>query len=391
MTGVGKNISARLIAICLAVLMSLVFVPTVGGSGSGYDAYADGDEVVLTVKVQLGSDGVPESAKTYTEAQLREMADITTNAGYPGSTGSSPRMYKTRNAVTLEKLVKDALETDTAFTSDAVYKVTDMAEPLNPYSGSFTYNEVTSDSKFYPAMGADYANDGVVPSAEGAVAVPPALALTSTLDNISSTAGGDLASWDGKDTNAKNMQFLIGVSEEIYKGKKISGKKLVTGVDEITVIRYADKTSGDLRKELDDIKEKADELDKELAKEKADVARKNAENARLAQEKAQLEKDKALLFKAVSARISKLKAGKRSAAVTWGKIDSAQGYQLVYSTSKKFKGQKTVNVSGSSTVKNTVKKLKKGKTYYFKVRGYAKVGGNTVYTKYSPSKNVKIK
>ena len=38
-----------------------------------------------------------------------------------------------------------------------------------------------------------------------------------------------------------------------------------------------------------------------------------------------------------------------------------------------------------------MKKLKKGKTYYFKVRAYKKVAGKKVYTGYSNIVKVKIK
>ena len=45
----------------------------------------------------------------------------------------------------------------------------------------------------------------------------------------------------------------------------------------------------------------------------------------------------------------------------------------------------------NSTVKKTIKKLKKGKTYYVRVRTFKKVNGVTVYSKWSKKMSVKLK
>ncbi len=70
------------------------------------------------------------------------------------------------------------------------------------------------------------------------------------------------------------------------------------------------------------------------------------------------------------------------------------GYQIQYSTSKSFKsGSKTksVKVSSMSKTKKTLSKLKKGKTYYVRVRRYAKAFGNNYYSNWSSAKKVKVK
>lgn len=90
------------------------------------------------------------------------------------------------------------------------------------------------------------------------------------------------------------------------------------------------------------------------------------------------------------ASISKLKnvSGKK-AKVTLKKVSGANGYQIVYSTSKKFKSAKKTTATKTSV---TLKKLKKGKTYYVKVRAYKlDSAGKKVYGKYSASKQVMIK
>ncbi len=89
--------------------------------------------------------------------------------------------------------------------------------------------------------------------------------------------------------------------------------------------------------------------------------------------------------------LSKVTAGSKSAAVSWKTVSGASGYQVQYSTSSKFKSAKTATVSKGSSKKTTIKKLTKGKTYYFKVRAYKTVDGKKVYGAWSAVKNVKVK
>lgn len=77
-------------------------------------------------------------------------------------------------------------------------------------------------------------------------------------------------------------------------------------------------------------------------------------------------------------------------AVTWKKVAGAAGYQISYATKSTFKGAKNVLVKKGATVKRTVSKLSKGKTYYVKVRAYKTVGGKKQYSAWSTVKKVKI-
>lgn len=66
---------------------------------------------------------------------------------------------------------------------------------------------------------------------------------------------------------------------------------------------------------------------------------------------------------------------------------TAKCFELQYGTSKKFKKTKKVIL----TKKSYTKKLKKGKTYYVKVRGYNLKNGKKLYSAWSNVRKVKIK
>ena len=89
--------------------------------------------------------------------------------------------------------------------------------------------------------------------------------------------------------------------------------------------------------------------------------------------------------------MKKLTAGKKKFTVQWKKDKKADGYQVQYSTDKKFKKNvKSVNVSKKST-KATVKKLKKRKTYRVRVRSYKKINGKKYYSGWGKVKSVKVR
>ena len=94
-----------------------------------------------------------------------------------------------------------------------------------------------------------------------------------------------------------------------------------------------------------------------------------------------------------STKLSKVSAKKKGFEAKWEKQSSqTKGYQIQYSTSKKFaKGNKTKTISKNKTTSYTIKKLKKKKTYYVRIRTYKKVSGKTYYSGWSSVKKVKIK
>ncbi|MCD8232325.1 MAG: fibronectin type III domain-containing protein [Clostridiales bacterium] len=89
--------------------------------------------------------------------------------------------------------------------------------------------------------------------------------------------------------------------------------------------------------------------------------------------------------------ISSLKnSSSKKMAVKWSKNSKATGYQIQYSTSSDFSDSKTVTVKSYKTVSKTISSLKKGKTYYVRVRAYKIVDGTKYYSAWNSKKKVKI-
>ena len=110
-------------------------------------------------------------------------------------------------------------------------------------------------------------------------------------------------------------------------------------------------------------------------------------------------------------RLSKVKITSRknkrgkSVVLKWKNVNSGSnpsGYEIQYARSAKDLSSKTgsfksVKVKGRNKLNKTIKKLSKGKTYYFRIRSYvdcksSKTGKKTrVWSQYSPRVKVKVK
>ncbi|MCR4847107.1 MAG: leucine-rich repeat domain-containing protein, partial [Eubacterium sp.] len=89
----------------------------------------------------------------------------------------------------------------------------------------------------------------------------------------------------------------------------------------------------------------------------------------------------------VNLKSAKNLKGKKLKAI-WKKVNGAKGYEVQYSTNKKFKKAKTKTTKKTSFV---IKKLKKKKTYYVRVRAYTiDASGKKVPGKWSKVKKAKI-
>lgn len=92
--------------------------------------------------------------------------------------------------------------------------------------------------------------------------------------------------------------------------------------------------------------------------------------------------------------ISKLSAGKKSfTAAVKKQATQTTGYEISYSTDKNFKKNvtKSAKITKSKTVSKKISSLKKGKTYYVKVRTYKTLKGKNYYSAWSKVKTVKVK
>ena len=93
-------------------------------------------------------------------------------------------------------------------------------------------------------------------------------------------------------------------------------------------------------------------------------------------------------------QIKSLKKGKKAFTVKWlRKGPQITGYQVQYSTSKKFAASKTHSKFAKGYKSNTKKvaKLGKKKTYYVRVRTYKTIKGVKNYSNWSSVKKVTTK
>ena len=83
------------------------------------------------------------------------------------------------------------------------------------------------------------------------------------------------------------------------------------------------------------------------------------------------------------------KKSSKSVKVSWTNISGESGYQISVSTSKK--STKIVSTYKTTSGKSKVVSVKKGKTYYYKVRAYKIVGKKKIYAPWSSTKSYKVK
>jgi hypothetical protein len=87
----------------------------------------------------------------------------------------------------------------------------------------------------------------------------------------------------------------------------------------------------------------------------------------------------------------KVKAGKKSAKLSWTALtDNTTGYR-VYRKTKGGKYAKVKTITKASTASWTNKGLKKGKTYYYKVRAYKSITSGELWGAYSNTAKAKVK
>ena len=97
------------------------------------------------------------------------------------------------------------------------------------------------------------------------------------------------------------------------------------------------------------------------------------------------------IIKPKPVKLSSLKAGSKALTVKWKKGSGIDGYEIEYSLKSTFKSSKKITVKGAGTASKIIKKLKKGKTYYVRIRAFKKTGGKTYYSEWSAIKSKKVK
>ena len=91
-------------------------------------------------------------------------------------------------------------------------------------------------------------------------------------------------------------------------------------------------------------------------------------------------------------RIVSGKAKQNLINVTWKKqTKQTTGYQIQYGLKKNFKGAKSLKIKSVKKTGTTIKKLKRGKVYYVRIRTFKSVGKKVYVSGWSKIKKVKVK
>lgn len=92
-----------------------------------------------------------------------------------------------------------------------------------------------------------------------------------------------------------------------------------------------------------------------------------------------------------AANLTKLSGSSKAFTAKWSKGKACDGYQLQYSTNKKFSKGKIITISRKSSTSVKCRGLKGKKQYYVRIRSYKTVSGKQYYSSWSAAKTVKTK
>lgn len=209
---------------------------------------------------------------------------------------------------------------------------------------------------------------------------------------------------------------VIDVSESAITVKTYDASTggVLAGSDSYTIVKEADKTA--LKKAIADAKaalketakyteESLETLDNAVKKAETVSANVNATAEEVATAVGEISNAKAgLIIKQVTKPEPVVKApngqkvksaksaGKRALKVTWKENKKASGYQIKVGTNIKVtKNVKVVTIKRAKTTAATVKKLKKSKVYYVKIRAYVLNGNKKAYGTFGKTKKVTVK
>ena len=175
-------------------------------------------------------------------------------------------------------------------------------------------------------------------------------------------------------------------------------EEAIVGLEEVEAM-----SEEELRKQIESLRETIRQLEGRLDTANRKLEQVNSElteaNQKLAKALKELEDAKAQKQEKTDGSVNKIakmqkpsvKKGKEGTLkISWKKLANVRGYEIQYATNKKFKGAKTkkVNAKKSSLV---LKKLKKGKKYYVRIRAYRSAKDYELYGAYSSAKSCKVK
>lgn len=196
-------------------------------------------------------------------------------------------------------------------------------------------------------------------------------------------------------TVTKGIVDLTGANAKIVNA---SGKVTVDGSNVeagATVQPNAAQTIANLKNQIADLQAQIQTAASQGSTASANITslKSNLEKAQaeLKEAQAQVSEGKALLTAPGQVMNLKAKAGKRSAKLTWkAQTENTTGYRIY----RKVKGGKYARVKTITKATQgswTNKGLKKGKTYYFKVRAYKSITSGELWGAYSNTAKAKVK
>ena len=162
------------------------------------------------------------------------------------------------------------------------------------------------------------------------------------------------------------------------KEKVTNLSDLVIAEKDLAALKAAKKAAEDLKAQQEEAKRQQEEAKKA-----------QEEKLKEQEEKLKAEKDKYGFNEKTTLKSAKVKGKK--VTLKWKKNSKATGYEIYRATKKNGKYKKIKTIKKASVVKFTDSKVKKGKTYYYKVRAYKTVKGNKANGKFSAVRKVKIK
>lgn len=175
-----------------------------------------------------------------------------------------------------------------------------------------------------------------------------------------------------------------------YTGNTLAGKSVTISGDTLKIKLVSDNGGNGYGFKVKEIVSVDSEMPTEKPSNSNDGSSNGQNNQQTTKNPTQNDKKKKV-SKPKATKIKKIKKAKRALKVSWKKVKGVKGYQLQYSTSKKFKNAKKKFVKKGKITSITIKKLKAKKKYYVRIRTYIISDGKKIYSKWSKVKSKKVK